>query len=353
MVGGRRLSWQLLKLLPGVVVAGGCLWLALRGVNWGTVSGVLARANWSLAPVMGVLLFVFYALKAWRWTLLLEPVASLRVREVAGPLMIGFMANNILPAHLGELVRVHVLGRTHGVPRAAVLSTVILERLFDLVAILTLFGVGLLSGRSLPEQYEQAAVTLAVLTGLLMLGAVVFVCQAKPCLRLAEWVCHKVLVFLPSKWRAGLLEMLRSASGGLGALKRPRLALGIVAASVSKWFVMGLMVYVSLRTLGAEEVFGPSLVVMGVIAVVILLPAPPGYVGVIQGCFTVVLELYDVDANIAVAASVYYHLWQYIPVTLVGLWCLQRTGLRLRDVTQRVPDPEPDPDEGESSAATD
>jgi len=334
MVGGRRATWQLIKLLPGVLVAGGCLWFALRAVDWSTVGGVLARANWSLAPVMGVLLFVFFALKAWRWTLLLEPVASLRVRDVAGPLMIGFMANNILPAHLGELVRVHVLGRTRDIPRAAVLSTVILERLFDLVAILALFGVGLLSGRSLPEQYQQAALTLAVLTGLLLLGAVVFVCQAKPCLRLAEWVCERVLVFLPQKWRAGLLEMLRSASGGLGALKRPRLAIGIVAASVSKWFVMGLMVYVSLKTLGAEEVFAPSLVVVGVIAVVILLPAPPGYVGVIQGCFTVVLALYDVDPNITVAASVYYHLWQYIPVTLVGLWCLQKTGLRLSDVTE-------------------
>ena len=352
MVGGRRATWQLIKLLPGVLVAGGCLWYALRTVNWSTVGGVLSGANWSLAPVMGVLLFVFFALKAWRWTLLLEPVVSLRVRDVAGPLMIGFMANNILPAHLGELVRVHVLGRTRGVPRAAVLSTVILERLFDLVAILSLFGVGLLSGRSLPGEYQQAAVALAVLTGLLLLAAVVFVFQAKRCLRLVEWILDRCLVFLPAKWRSGLLELLRSASGGLGALKRPRLALGIVAASVAKWFVMGLMVYVSLKTLGAEEVFSPSLVVVGVIAVVILLPAPPGYVGVIQGCFTAVLALYDVDPNVTVAASIYYHLWQYIPVTLVGLWYLQRTGLRLRDVTEVEREPV-EPGEDEVPAARD
>jgi hypothetical protein len=73
------------------------------------------------------------------------------------------------------------------------------------------------------------------------------------------------------------------------------------------------------------------------VAVVILLPAPPGYVGIIQGCFTAVLALYDVDPSLTVAASVYYHLWQYVPVTLVGLYCLQRTGLRLSDVTQTAP----------------
>lgn len=338
MGGGRRRTWQLIRLLPGLLVAGGCLWFASRDVDLSMVVTRLADANWSLAPLMGVLLVVFFGLKAWRWKLLLQPVAPLRVREVVGPLMIGFMANNILPAHLGELVRVHVLGRTRGVPRAAVLSTVVLERLFDLVAILALLGVGVLSGPPLPREYQQAAVTLAILTGVLLVLAVIFVCKAEPCLRLLDWICNRCLVFLPVKWRAGLVELLTSASGGLGALKRPGLAAGIVVASVAKWFVMGLMVWLSLKTLGAGDVLSPSLVVVGVIAVVILLPAPPGYVGVIQGCFTVVLALYAVDPNITVAASVYYHLWQYVPVTLAGLWCLNRTGLRLRDVTEAESD---------------
>ena len=332
MGDGRRGSWQLIKLVPGLLVAGGCLWFALRDVDWTMVVAKLSAADWSLAPLMPLLLFVFFLLKAWRWRLLLEPVSPMRVRDVAGPLMIGFMANNILPAHLGELVRVHVLGRTRDVPRAAVLSTVVLERLFDLLAILALLGVGLLSGPVLPSRYQQAAVTLAVATGVLLAAAVAFVCSADRCLRMFEWICNRCLVFLPERWRLAMVELLTSAAGGLVALKRPRLAVGIVAASIAKWFVMGLMVWVSLKTLGAGDVFAASLVVVGVIAVVILLPAPPGYVGVIQGCFSVVLAMYAVDPNVTVAASVYYHLWQYVPVTLVGLWCLHRSGLRLRDV---------------------
>ena len=337
MAGGRQTKWRLLKLLPGFLVAAACLWYAFRNVDWPTVAERLESANWLLAPLMGLLLFVFYTLKAWRWKLLLEPVAPMRVRDVAGPLMIGFMANNILPAHLGELVRVHVLGRTRNVPRAAVLSTVILERLFDLLAILVVFGVGLHCGRPLPEEYQTAAITLAVLTGLLLAGAVAFVFASEPCLKLLDWICNTCLVFLPTRWRSKLVELLRSAADGLEALKQPRLAAGIVTASVAKWFVMGLMVWMSLKTLGATDVFAPALVVVGVIAVVILLPAPPGYVGIIQGCFTAVLALYDVDPSLTVAASVYYHLWQYVPVTLVGLYCLQRTGLRLSDVTHTAP----------------
>ena len=50
--------------------------------------------------------------------------------------MIGFMGNNVLPAHLGELIRVFVLGRTFALSKAAVLSSVVLERILDMV-----FGV--------------------------------------------------------------------------------------------------------------------------------------------------------------------------------------------------------------------
>ena len=334
MVGGRRGTWQLLKLLPGLVVAGVCLWYAVRDVDWSQVRDRWAGARWSLAPVMAVLLFSFFALKALRWKLLLDPVSRMPVRAVAGPLMIGFMANNLLPAHLGELVRVHVLGRTRGVPRAAVLSTVVLERLFDLVAILVFLGAGLVADPRLRDDYHRAVAVVAVLTGVMLAGAVTFVCASDRCLKIVDWISNRCLVFLPSRWRKGLVELVASAAGGLGALKRPRLAVGIVATSLVKWFLMGLMVWVSLRTLGADDVFGPSLVVVGVIAVAILLPAPPGYVGVVQFCFTSVLAIYAVDANTAIAASVYYHLWQFIPVTLVGLWCLQKTGLGWREVTE-------------------
>ena len=88
MVGGRRGTWQLLKLLPGLVVAGVCLWYAVRGVDWSQVRDRWAGARWSLAPVMAVLLFSFFALKALRWKLLLDPVSRMPVRALAGSLMI-------------------------------------------------------------------------------------------------------------------------------------------------------------------------------------------------------------------------------------------------------------------------
>ena len=58
MGDGRRRSWQLIKLGPGLLVAGGCLWLALRDVDRTMVVARLSSANWALAPLMALLLLV-------------------------------------------------------------------------------------------------------------------------------------------------------------------------------------------------------------------------------------------------------------------------------------------------------
>ncbi len=63
------------------------------------------------------------------------------------------------------------------------------------------------------------------------------------------------------------------------------------------------------------------------------MPSSPGYFGVIQLCFLTVLKLFVPQEEAGVfAASVYYHLAQYIPVTIVGLIFLGMTGFRMSDM---------------------
>ena len=48
---------------------------------------------------------------------------------------IGYLANNVLPARLGELVRSHALGEGEGISRTTVLGTVVVERIVDTVIV--------------------------------------------------------------------------------------------------------------------------------------------------------------------------------------------------------------------------
>ena len=57
-----------------------------------------------------------------RWQSLLKPIKVIPYRRVLGYTYIGYLANNVLPARLGELVRSHALGEGEHLSRTTVLG---------------------------------------------------------------------------------------------------------------------------------------------------------------------------------------------------------------------------------------
>ena len=94
-------------------------------------------------------------------------------------MMIGFMGNNLLPAHLGELARIFVLGREFNLSKTAVFSSVVLERVFDTATILAFFGASLLLVE-LPEMFQTASLYTAGLTAVAFLVLAVWNISGSP-----------------------------------------------------------------------------------------------------------------------------------------------------------------------------
>ena len=94
--------------------------------------------------------------------------------------------------------------------------------------------------------------------------------------------------------------------------------------------------HVALWSFGLHLPLHASLIVMGVTVLGVAIPSTPGFFGVVQFCFWVSLRIFGVEKADAFAASVYYHLSQYIPVTLVGLYYLSRLGLRFGDIAREA-----------------
>lgn len=323
-------------LILGVTI--GCLAYAVHGMDFAAVKASFARANYMSLPPMMLILVLFYAIKAWRWSLLLRPIKDLSSREVTPALMIGFMANNLLPAHLGEFVRVFVLGQQYELKKTPVLSTVVLERVFDILAILLLLGISLPYISGMPPDLERACQIFgaASLTGVVVL--LVYMTCTTWFVRTAGAILGKAR-FLPTKLTNAVIEMLETGAVGLKAVRHPKLLVGIAISSIAQWVLNAGMIYAAMLAFGVEGTYFEAVLVMGVIVFAILLPSTPGYFGVIQACFTAVLvapvwELLsevarsELQANVF-GASIYYHMCQYIPVTLTGLFFANRIGLSL------------------------
>ena len=177
---------RLLQVGIGVCVTIVCLAVALLGIDFELVMASFARANYATLPVLVVFLFLFYWVKAIRWTYLLRPLREFRTSQVFPPMMIGFMGNNVLPFHLGEIVRVYVLGREYRLSKSAVFSTVVLERVFDVVAILLYFSIGLILVPGLHENYKTFSIIVAGATVAVILLLVAYLIWTEPFVRSAE-----------------------------------------------------------------------------------------------------------------------------------------------------------------------
>lgn len=316
-----------------------CLSIAARELladpdAFSKAKNAFAQADYrTLVPIM-VATAVFYYLKALRWRLLLTPVGKFQTRRDLFPfVMIGFGLNNVLPMHMGEVVRVLLFAKHSHVKVPTAAASVVLERIFDSMTVLSLLSFGLIFVQGLSPEIRTNTMVVAGCVGLLVLCLIFYVFWIEGFIRVVKTLFSPIL---PTKWLTRLTEMLSSGANGLSAIKQPKLLIGIMAFSIASWVVNGMVIHMALWSFGLPNSLLISCIVLGLTAVGAAMPAAPGYVGIIQLCFMTVLGVFTDDHAGVFAASIYYHLIEYVIVTLTGLYFLNANGLSLTQVQSEV-----------------
>lgn len=347
----RRSLWKSrgFQLALGLCVSLACLWWAAREL----ISDPQARrdfvdafrqADYLYLPVLLGMLVAFYALKAYRWKLLLSPLGNFHTwRDCFGPMLSGFAVNNVLPARAGEIVRVMVFARRTRLPLASVFVTVALERVFDMLSILVYLSIGLFSLPDMPDWMRRTALVVGAVAACGVVGAVGFLIWTSAVVKAVHW--GLAVVRVPEPLREKVDHLLETAAHGLSSLKSPTTLLVIVLVSLLQWALNGAMMYLALRSFGVHVPVPAALVLLGIVALAVAVPASPGFFGVVQACFTGTLQIFEVSRPAVLAASIYYHMIQYIPVTLCGLLWLSRSRFHIHDATAEpsLPAPVPEP----------
>jgi hypothetical protein len=322
--------WILFAL--GVVIGGVFLWLALRGTNLGEIGRALRHANlWYAIPLLSTL-GLSYWVKAVRWAVLLSPLRATTAGEAIPAVMIGYASNIVLPAQLGELVRVFVVSQRLGIRTSPVFATLILERVFDFLTVLWLVGVAMV----LDPEESSALAAAGYVVGAVGIGMLVacaaFLRWEEPTLHLLE----RLLAFLPTRAQQPILVQLRLGAAGLGAIRDRRLVSRILGLSILQWVLMGSCTYFSLLALGIKAPASAAFLVVAVTVAGLTLPSSPGYWGTIQLGFAVALKPFGVDPGEAVAASIFWHVLAYVSVLVVGMVYAVRMGVSIRGFERRT-----------------
>ena len=324
-----------LQLALGVGVSALCVWLSMKDVHVSEVLAALRGANgFGFVLVMGLTLFGFW-LRAVRWRYFIDAGRPLAIRSLFSATMIGFMANNVLPFRLGEFVRPWALARHERLSKTTLLATIVVERAVDMLTLLGIFGVTMLV-HPIAESTDAGRLVqwgARLLVGLCVV-LTVFVVAIERNRRLAQALVRFVSNPLPGEARARVTDMLERFIEGLGLFRDlGRLSI-VFSLSFAMFLCFACALAVSLWSLGIELPWYAGLVMLVITAIGIMVPAAPGYIGTLNIACTAGLALFGVGKVQSVPFSWFYFFSQWLPITTVGLICLNREGLSLRSLGQ-------------------
>ena len=303
------LSRLIFKIAIGLAVGFGLLWLALGQVKGEEVWNVASKIDFRWVAIAMCSYAMALFLRIVRWSTILNAVVQLRLSQVAVTLLVGYAANSVLPARLGELFRADFCRREYHVPRSTVLGTIAIERLTDGIIVLAALLIGIVA-------VHADAETTATLRSVMLAGTMLF------------GAAGLGLYLIGSGWSPILFDKvphlsdrLHAFHASLGLLRTFRMLL-VLFESVIIWLFEGSALWAILKACGVDLSVAQTSLVVGVVSLSTLLPSPPGFLGTMQFAFVLAIGAFGYPASQGLVAATATQLFLLLPMIFVGLTIL-------------------------------
>ncbi len=312
-------NWQRSgKFILGILLGAIGLYLAFRDISFKSVWTALIAADVGLVLLAVFSIFVTLAVNAARWQLLFYPRhRELRWGYVFMGLVIGQMVNIVVPARLGELARTYFVGQSEEISKSLTLSTVVVEKVLDVITMLVFFAVMLpLIAQQivLPAWLQRPDWWLFLACGIALLGIVLAAIFEEQLLILFIFLTR----FLPERWRQSLTVRVRDGLAGLRAMRDWRVSLIVGILSGLTWLLAASTNYIMLRAMHISVSLFAAPFVLMVIQAGVAIPAPPGKIGVFHWLTSLALSVFAIERDIALSYAVLLHLVAYLPKIVLG-----------------------------------
>jgi uncharacterized protein (TIRG00374 family) len=299
------------------------IWV-LRAFDLAEVGRALRAANYLYLLPVALLILVNFAVRALRWGTLFGNIKVPGWSSLFVALMTGYLVNNILPAHAGELVRVYMMGRRERLAKSTILATVVVERVADLTFALILLTIVLLF-YPLPAWFGRAgslvgAITLAALFFLIMLnvkGLPFIICIVR------------LLRFLPTSLLLRIEAVGNGFLAGVSGLRQSRRALEFFGWTALIWSMETVGTFLMARAFHLPILVSGCLFIILFIGLGTMVPSSPGYVGTYEFFATSALTQLGVVGGAALSFAIALHAVTFLGTSLLGAACLVWSGHKM------------------------
>jgi glycosyltransferase 2 family protein len=312
------------KLWIGIGISLFFLFLLFRKIDFHKLLNAFKEMDYCYLLPAVFFTFVSYFFRAVRWKYLLLPLKKTRMTNLFPATIIGYMANNLLPARLGEFIRAYILGEKEGLGTSSVFATLVVDRLFDgftvlLILLITFFTVKLPLGM---ENVQEGLVVGGYVTLAIYIAVVIFLVTLKKRTLWTINLAARVLKPFPEKVAEKVIPLLASFIEGVRLSSRPAELIALLSISIVIWFFAIWPVDLLLRSFGIILPITASMFIMVFLVFAVMVPASPGYVGTYHAACVYGLMAFNIQKEKALSIALVIHGVSFFPVIVLGAYFL-------------------------------
>ena len=319
--------WQ--TLVIGLAISALFLILALHRANPAAMLGAFRKARYGFAVLAFGLIILTVLLRGLRWSVLTQ--RRLSVIDSFWLFNIGFLFNNVLPVRLGEFARAALAGRRRGMHFTSALSSIVVERLFDMVSVVILIGIVLIA-LPLPDWATTAGAAMGAIA---LVGIIILALAARhPNGALATG--SRLLALLPRLTREGAYTFLQPFIAGLGGVSDLRtfgLGMGL---SIFAWLFSGFVAWVLMLAFWTHAPLVVGQMVVAAAGLGIAVPGAPAGLGPFEAAVIGSLTATGYEADTSRSFALALHALNFVATSLFGALGLLREGVSFGQVAHEA-----------------
>ena len=303
-------------------------------VDFDTIGGVLGETNYVYVLPSLILYFVAVWFRAARWKFLLRPLIGKPTKSIYSVVVVGYMANNLIPVRIGEIVRSYYLSLRESCSATAAFGTVAVERATDVLALLFFLAAAGLMGTigveravgDISADVPGGAPVLAVIALLPFVAVltVVIIISTASSQAVLGWL-DRMMFMISGGVRTRLLGIAARLLEGLTVVSSPLDLAKVFAWSIPVWAAEAVMYYLIAQGFALRSVFDSQVEFIAAILVFTavanlagVLPSTAGSWGPFDFFGAAALVALGVGQDVAAAYALTVHVALWLPPTVVG-----------------------------------
>jgi len=299
------------------------LFFSLKDINAGAILETLKKADYRLVFVPLFFIAISITFSAFKWQKISG--GDIKLSDTSISLLIGLFVNNVLPARIGELARGYVLSKRKGISFTYSLSTVLVDRVFDLAGLLIITFL-FFPKHSLPLNVSNA---IYILIGLLTTCIILMIAFGR------RGFANKISSYLGKIDKPLLLKFAKriiEIQKNLQRVQSPLNIIMFIVIAFFQWLSMSTALYFVMLTVGVHINFAYVPFVCALLNMGLTIPSSPGYIGVYQFLLVYLLSIFNIPKHEGFTVSILFHASWYIPYNIIGFLLFLKEHLKIGEL---------------------